>query len=365
MTSLIGVNVARLRVADYDAIASQYNVERAILQAFAKVEAAGSGFWQNGRIKLLYEGHIAYRHTSGAERDKLVRAGLAWKSWGDVKYGKSSVSVARLKKAVKLIGPKAFMFASYGLGQVLGVNAESLGYGNAKAMVHDFLQGERNQLGGMMRFLKVNNLLVPLRNKLWAAVARGYNGKSYAKHNYHGRLADAYNFFASKVAIPAPWADGLLKKGDRGKAVKSLQSILNKYGAELEVDGHFGKATYRAVIDVSIELGLDENGIVDRAKFAALKASANDDEIIVQDKPVIVTEMPDDVEERIAEKTKWWRRGLGGLFPSGMLGSFFYGLDGQQILIIGVAILIALVVGLLFWRQIIAAIKGVRKEIAA
>lgn len=39
-----------------------------------------------------------------------------------------------------------------------------------------------------------------------------------------------------------------LVKGDKGQAVKELQTALNRAGCNLEVDGKFGQATYTAVI---------------------------------------------------------------------------------------------------------------------
>lgn len=50
--------------------------------------------------------------------------------------------------------------------------------------------------------------------------------------------------------------------GDRGDNVKALQQLLNAKGASLDVDGAFGPATERAVIEFQRANGLDVDGIV-------------------------------------------------------------------------------------------------------
>ena len=40
-----------------------------------------------------------------------------------------------------------------------------------------------------------------------------------------------------------------MKKGDKGAEVKALQTFLNQNGANLVVDGHFGRLTEKAVIE--------------------------------------------------------------------------------------------------------------------
>lgn len=266
-----GKDTSRLSENDYATLASEYGLEVAHVKAFASVEAAGSGFWSSGNIKLLYEGHIAWRNTNGAVRQRLVNAGLAWPNWGAVAYGKAGVSRDRLRKAIEIAGPIAYRFASYGLGQVLGTNAKSLGYRDAKAMFDAFLTGERAQLDGMLRFLKVNKLIEPLKKKQWRTVAKGYNGPSYDKHNYHGRLKDAYSKFSGGKNAPDAWDDGVLTIGDRGSAVKELQEDLIKLGAQIEADGAFGRATAQAVKDFQRAHGLVVDGIVGRKTAPEIK----------------------------------------------------------------------------------------------
>ena len=53
----------------------------------------------------------------------------------------------------------------------------------------------------------------------------------------------------------------LLRKGDEGGLVVSLQSLLNQYGYNLKVDGDFGPVTEKAVKDFQAKNGLVADGI--------------------------------------------------------------------------------------------------------
>ncbi len=262
-----GRSTKRLAIADYQRIAQAFNLTAAHVQTVVQVEAGTAGFWNDGNMKLLYEGHIAYRETSGALRSKLVAAGLAWKSWGDVPYGKASVSRDRLRAAIDIAGAQAYRWASYGLGQIMGFNAEVSGYASAKGMFDAFLTGEPAQVDGMMRFIKGSGLLTQLRGSDWVAFAAGYNGPGYAKNRYDTKLAEAFRKFSGSTAVIAPWHDGIITIGDKGKAVEEIQKILGG----LEVDGSFGRATAQAVSAFQKANGLAVDGVVGPKTFAALQ----------------------------------------------------------------------------------------------
>lgn len=81
-------------------------------------------------------------------------------------------------------------------------------------------------------------------------------------------VPDASNSQATNVST-------LIRKGDRGATVSALQSELNKFGYGLDVDGIFGNATYRAVIDFQRSHGLDADGVVGPATMAKLDSTTN------------------------------------------------------------------------------------------
>lgn len=61
-----------------------------------------------------------------------------------------------------------------------------------------------------------------------------------------------------------------LKHGDRGGAVRELQTMLNTVGANINVDGEFGDITFDTVLDFQAYKGLVEDGVVGPVTWTAL-----------------------------------------------------------------------------------------------
>ena len=341
-----GVDTSRLSAGVYAAMAKKLKLKVSRIRALVHVEAGKSGFWADGNMKLLYEGHIAYRETSGTERAKLVKAGLAWRSWGDVKYGKATTSRDRLRRALQISGAKAFRWASYGLPQIMGFNAEMLSYDDAKVMFDTFLQGEAEQLDGMMRFITVRKLLVPLRNGNWPVVAEGYNGPGYRKNQYDTRLAQADAMFSKADAPVDAWADGVLRIGDSGPVIEALQEQLNRlFEMELEIDGDYGRATAQAVQHAQKMMGVSVDGIVGKGTQAALDA-------YVKPQPKQVEEGLRDSGSRTIEaaddvKTSWFER-MWALVTTGGLGGLSF-IGNLNPWLIGFVVALAFA-GFIFWQ---------------
>lgn len=70
----------------------------------------------------------------------------------------------------------------------------------------------------------------------------------------------------------SPQSEPVLSLGDRGPKVRELQELLNKSGAQLDVDGIFGRATLAAVMAFQGSKGLTVDGVVGKLTFAALRA---------------------------------------------------------------------------------------------
>ena len=180
----------RLDDIDLPRIGQKIGVGEDELHAFMDVETAGDGFDKHGRPKMLFEPHIFYRQLSGSKRNQAVRQGLAYKKWGTKRYPRDSYP--RLKEAMEIDETAALKSASWGLGQILGTNHAIVGYPTVQAMIKAFMDDEETHLEAIVNFLVANNLDDDLRRHDWRGVARGYNGPSYAKHNYHGRMAAAF-----------------------------------------------------------------------------------------------------------------------------------------------------------------------------
>ena len=73
---------------------------------------------------------------------------------------------------------------------------------------------------------------------------------------------------ASKETLP------VLRKGDKGEVVKTLQKKLNEFGYKLVVDGDFGAGTETALKDYQKKNGLTADGICGPATWAALNKPA-------------------------------------------------------------------------------------------
>jgi len=206
---------------DVDIVAGYLGIEIAALRAVMAIEAAGRGFDKSRRPTMLFEPHVFWRELgSGAKRDRAAREGLAYAKWGAQKYPRESYT--RLSKAVEIDREKALRSASWGLGQVMGFNHKAAGFDSASEMVEAMMHSEGAQLFAMARFMVTNGLHRHLRDKNWAAFARGYNGPGFRKNKYDEKLAAAYSkrpAFERVVPPPAKTdqIDALLGKADAPK----------------------------------------------------------------------------------------------------------------------------------------------------
>lgn len=179
-------------------LATEHGIEYACLKAVIEVEASGSGF-VNGLPKILYEPHIMYRLLTQDRwitvRNRLMQEhpNLCYVRWGTHKYGKTAEQHSRLGIASQYSREHALQSCSWGLGQVMGYHWKSLGYSSLQEFINAMYHSEYKQIDAMIRFIKKNNLITPLKNKDWVKFARGYNGAGYVKNNYHTKLANAYN----------------------------------------------------------------------------------------------------------------------------------------------------------------------------
>ena len=178
-------------------LANKHGIEYACLKAVVEVEASGKGFIDD-LPKILYEPHIMHRLLTKKNyitiRNNLMKAhpNLCYPRWGTYKYGAESIQHKRLEVASQYNRDTALESCSWGLGQVMGYHWKSLGYESLQAFINDMYESEAKQLEAMIRFIKVNGLLLALKNKDWVKFARGYNGAGYAKNKYHIKLANAY-----------------------------------------------------------------------------------------------------------------------------------------------------------------------------
>jgi peptidoglycan hydrolase-like protein with peptidoglycan-binding domain len=177
---------------------------------------------------------------------------------------------------------------SWGLGQVLGSNAEMLGFSSVAEMMQSLRAGRvAAQIDLMVRFIKANKLTGLLARGDWAEFARRYNGPGFKKNRYDEKLAAAYAKWAQFLtglngqALPEEAAaTGPLASGSRGERVERLQSALKAMGYAVgEIDGLYGPATQAAVAAFQRDRGLPMSGSADEATLRSLqdKPSESDD----------------------------------------------------------------------------------------
>jgi hypothetical protein len=201
-TSLNDYHEKLLKELDLVAFAEKYILDLALVKAVNEVESRGEGFLRDGRPKILFEGHIFWR--------QLVNAGLnpadyvndytqnvLYEDWDKTHYEGNEKEYFRLEKAAGMsdlpeIHDAAFMSASWGSFQIMGFHYKSLGYFSIDHFVSNMYQKEAKHLEAFGRFLEVNNLIRPLKERDWHSFARGYNGPGYKQNNYHIKLQQAY-----------------------------------------------------------------------------------------------------------------------------------------------------------------------------
>jgi hypothetical protein len=160
------------------------------------VETSGCGYLPDRRPQILFERHIFHRLTGGRYDD------------GDISdpapggYGaRGAAQYDRLARAISKDRSAALQSASWGLGQIMGMNYARAGFQNVEEMAAAMSDSEDQQLATMGSFLRSTGLGASLRAHDWASFARGYNGPNYAINRYDVRLSGEYQKY-SAGALP-------------------------------------------------------------------------------------------------------------------------------------------------------------------
>jgi hypothetical protein len=245
-------------------VCDRMGTEAAELWAVLTVETSGCGFLADRRPKILFERHIFSRET-GSQFD-ASNPDISNRTPGG--YGAGGANqYDRLQQAVALDRKAALRSTSWGIGQVMGFNAEIAGYSDVEALVDAMIVSENEQLLAMAGEIIHNNLHQALSAHDWPAFARGYNGSEYAKNNYDTRLAAAYQKY---TLGPLPDID-----------LRAAQIYLTYLGYQPgSIDGVPGRLTYSALNAFQQQNGLAVTNGIDEALLSILKdksLSANDE----------------------------------------------------------------------------------------
>jgi hypothetical protein len=197
----------RLKPEDLLEAADKLMTGVAVIRAVVEVEAAGAGFDDKRRPKILFEPHIFYKQLGpGSKRDQAVQQGLAYRKQGTKPYPPLSKRYDQIARAMAIDETAALNSASWGLPQIMGFNFKSAGFTSAKAMVTSMMKGEREQLLAFANLLIDWKLAEKLRKREWKSFALKYNGPAGPKNGYDKKLAKAFDKFsklaARAVAVP-------------------------------------------------------------------------------------------------------------------------------------------------------------------
>jgi len=222
--------------------------------AVMSVESRGFGFLGDKRPKILFERHIFHDRTGGKFSAKHPDISNS-KAGG---YGSGGAhQYDRLEKAIALDRTAALESASWGVGQVMGFNAKSVGFASAQKMVDTMRDSEDAQMLAMFNFIKKNKLAGFLRKGQWAEFAKRYNGLGYKKNDYDKKLEQAHNRYQHR---PPP-----------DLVVRTAQTCLEYLGFNPKgIDGIFGDNSQAALIRYQKSHQLEADGKLDEAVLEKL-----------------------------------------------------------------------------------------------
>jgi hypothetical protein len=241
-------------------------VPPALLQAVVGVESDGIAGWMDGtqvRSIKRFEGHKFDKYVGKSRQVKARRMGLAHPKMGGVKNPRDQADRHKLfMRAYRFDRDAAIKSTSFGVGQVMGFNAEMLGFTGAYEFYKYVETGPEAQVDVMMRYIRNAGLVDELRRADFTGFARGYNGPAYKKYKYDTRMRQAYNRLSKAPPIAVRRDIDTLHIGDRGSDVIAWQDKLQRFGLSVLSDGDFGTDTKAATESFQRQVGLRADGVV-------------------------------------------------------------------------------------------------------
>jgi hypothetical protein len=191
--------------AQFKSSAAALNVDVASIKAVAEVESMGDGFLPNGKPKILFEPHIFWKELvkRGINPANHVKGNedILYQKWGAKPYGKYSEQHGRLERARAINRDAALSSASWGKFQIMGFNWKLCKCESLDEFVNAMTMSEDEHLKLFANFLLTTDLDEALKQKNWAAFARGYNGTGFAANNYDKKLKKAYEKFKAEPVL--------------------------------------------------------------------------------------------------------------------------------------------------------------------
>ncbi|HET9183459.1 MAG TPA: N-acetylmuramidase domain-containing protein [Candidatus Angelobacter sp.] len=241
----------------FTAVASSLNVNAPEIWTILAVETSGCGYLPDRRPQILFERHIFHKLTGGRFDDGSISDPTPGG------YGpRGAPQYDRLLRAIAKDRSAALQSASWGLGQIMGMNFRSAGFDNVEQMVQAMVDSEDQQLLAMAKFLTATGLSSALKVHNWASFARGYNGPNFAINRYDVKLNGEFQKY-SAAGIP-------------DLDVRAAQLYLTYLGFHPgSVDGIAGQHTLDALAQFQSQQGSAATTVIDDQCLAQLqKATA-------------------------------------------------------------------------------------------
>jgi len=250
-----------ITAVDFQNAVAALGGDSATLWSLVVVETNGFGFFADRRPQILFERHIFQARTGGSY--SAAHPDISNPQPGG--YAVGAAEYDRLARAMLLDERAALESTSWGLGQVMGFNATSVGYADVYAMVSAMVAGEGAQLQAVAQFIAGNPALsraVTARD--WANVALHYNGPNYSENKYDEKLAANYQKFSN--ASNRPNIDA--------RTAQACLLYLGYLQSVSDVDGLIGPHSLSAIQAFRQANGMPAGGL-DAALLTALSAQAN------------------------------------------------------------------------------------------
>jgi hypothetical protein len=171
----------------------------AAVMAVAEVESGGNGFFQSGKIKIKFEGHVFHQYTKG--RFDESHPHLSYQKWTEAYSEFGEAAYSRFNQAFDLDPLAAMLATSWGKFQIMGYNYALCGFKSIHEFVTALKISEDNQLGAFCTYILKRKLHVYLIDRRWNLFAYYYNGSQYRKNQYDIKLANAYAKFIKLIKI--------------------------------------------------------------------------------------------------------------------------------------------------------------------
>lgn len=189
-----------------EAAATKLTITLAHVRTVCEIESAGSGYLNDGRVKILFERHKFYeamkKRVSADQLAKLVEQypDLCNPKAGGYEFNEKEYP--RFEKACMIDEWAAYYATSFGLFQICGFNYKDMGYNDPITYGKEAGISESKQLSQFCDFLlnyQGGAALRSLRKGDWADFAYRYNGANYKVNKYDVKLPQAFDKFSKNI----------------------------------------------------------------------------------------------------------------------------------------------------------------------